>query len=220
MDAGSTTPHRVAASSTKRAFDATAAALALVVLSPVLIILAVLVRWKLGAPVLFLQERAGLNGRPFKIIKFRTMTDAKDDEGNLLPDHLRLTAFGKGLRSSSLDELPELINVLRGEMSLVGPRPLVVRYQSRYNAEQARRNLARPGVTGLAQVSGRNALTWEERFELDTKYIDEWSLLLDLKILLLTLGVVFSRAGVRSEGHATAPEFMGAAEQEEGSPHS
>ena len=199
----------VATSVAKRAFDVALAALALVVLSPVLLVTAVLVRRKLGAPVLFRQTRPGLLGEPFEILKFRTMTDAVGPDGELLPDEERLTPFGQLLRSTSLDELPELINVIRGEMSLVGPRPLIMRYLERYTPEQARRNLARPGITGLAQVRGRNALSWEERFALDVRYVDGWSLGLDLRILAETVVAVLRRDGISAEGHATAPEFMG-----------
>jgi len=199
----------VATSLAKRAFDVGLATLALVVLSPVLLVTAVLVRRKLGAPVLFRQTRPGLRGVPFEILKFRTMTDTVGPDGALLPDEERLTPFGQLLRSTSLDELPELINVIRGEMSLVGPRPLIMRYLERYTPEQARRNLARPGITGLAQVRGRNALSWEERFALDVEYVDGWSLGLDLRILAETVVTVLRRDGISTEGHATAPEFMG-----------
>src|SRR5690606_3604176 len=199
----------VATSLAKRAFDVGLATLALVVLSPVLLVTAVLVRRKLGAPVLFRQTRPGLRGVPFEILKFRTMTDTVGPGGALLPDEERLTPVGQLLRSTSLDELPELINVIRGEMSLVGPRPLIMRYLERYTPEQARRNLARPGITGLAQVRGRNALSWEERFALDVEYVDGWSLGLDLRILAETVVTVLRRDGISTEGHATAPEFMG-----------
>lgn len=193
----------------KRSFDVLASAFGLLVLAPILIALAVLVRSRFGSPVLFRQTRAGLDGKPFEILKFRTMTMETDAEGRLLPDDRRLTSFGKFLRGSSLDELPELINVVRGEMSLVGPRPLVMRYLARYSPEQARRNLVRPGITGLAQVRGRNELSWEERFALDVEYVDNWSFLLDLKILAWTVGSVLRREGISTEGHATAPEFLG-----------
>ncbi len=202
----------VATSLAKRAFDLILAVLALVLLSPVLLVTAWLVRSRIGTPVLFRQTRPGLRGEPFEILKFRTMTNEVDENGDPLPDEVRLTAFGKLLRSTSLDELPELINVLRGEMSLVGPRPLIMRYLSRYTPEQARRNLARPGITGLAQVRGRNALSWEERFELDVEYVDNWSLWLDVRILFETVVTVLKRDGINTEGHATAPEFMGSAE--------
>lgn len=199
----------VATSTLKRAFDLVVTAVLLVVSLPLTASVYVLIRRRLGAPVFFRQVRTGLNGEPFEIIKFRTMTDARDEQGRLLPDEERLPPFGAWLRSTSLDELPELLNVLRGEMSLVGPRPLVTRYLSRYTSEQARRNLAKPGVTGLAQVKGRNALSWEERFALDVEYVDNWSFWLDLKILYWTALVVLRRDGISTEGHATAPEFMG-----------
>lgn len=205
----------VATSLTKRVFDVTLASLGLVVLSPVLLVTALLVRYRIGSPVLFRQTRPGLRGQPFQILKFRTMTNAVDAEGQLLPDEERLTRFGQLLRSTSLDELPELINVVRGDMSLVGPRPLIMRYLERYTPEQARRNLARPGITGLAQVRGRNALSWEDRFALDVEYIDTWSLGLDVRILFETVVTVLRRDGISTEGHATAPEFMGERSSEE-----
>lgn len=200
---------RVATSRRKRAFDVTAASFALVILSPLLILISLVVRFWIGSPVLFKQTRPGLGGRPFTILKFRTMTNQVDEFGQLLPDEDRLTKLGKLLRSTSLDELPELLNVIRGEMSLVGPRPLIMRYLERYSPEQARRNLARPGITGLAQVRGRNALSWEERFALDVEYVDNWSFFLDIQILFWTIGAVLKREGISAEGHATAPEFMG-----------
>ena len=200
----------------KRAFDVAAAAVGLVVLSPVLAGVALAVRLRLGAPVLFRQERPGLHGRPFIMLKFRTMTDARDAAGRLLPDAERLTPLGRLLRSTSLDELPELWNVLRGDMSLVGPRPLLVRYLDRYTPEQARRHEVRPGLTGWAQVNGRNALTWEEKFALDVWYVDHASLALDLKILLLTLRRVLAREGISAAGEATMPEFTGTAGAEAG----
>jgi len=200
----------------KRAFDVAAAAVGLVVLSPVLAGVALAVRLRLGAPVLFRQERPGLHGRPFTMLKFRTMTDARDAAGRLLPDAERLTPLGRLLRSTSLDELPELWNVLRGDMSLVGPRPLLVRYLDRYTPEQARRHEVRPGLTGWAQVNGRNALTWEEKFALDVWYVDHASLALDLKILLLTLRRVLAREGISAAGEATMPEFTGTAGAEAG----
>ena len=200
---------RVASSISKRLFDIVISLAALLLLSPVFALVAGLVRWRLGSPVLFRQTRPGLNGAPFKIFKFRTMTDAVDAEGRLLPDDQRLPAFGQALRSTSLDELPELLNVLRGEMSLVGPRPLIMASLPRSTTEQARRTLARPGITGLAQVKGRNSLSWEERFALDVEYVDGWTFLLDLQILFWTVGAVLRRDGISAEGHATAPEFMG-----------
>ncbi|HHJ98668.1 MAG TPA: sugar transferase [Actinobacteria bacterium] len=193
----------------KRTIDIVASALGLIVLSPVLLVLAVLVAVKLGTPVFFTQDRPGLDARIFRLYKFRTMTDARDASGELLPDEARLTRFGRFLRSTSLDELPELWNVLKGDMSLVGPRPLLVEYLDRYTAEQARRHEVRPGITGLAQVSGRNAILWEERLALDVWYVGNRSLWLDLKILAMTVWKVVRREGVSSEGHATMPEFMG-----------
>lgn len=201
----------VATSLAKRALDLVASVVALVLLSPLLLVVAVLVKRRIGSPVLFRQARVGLNGQPFEILKFRTMTDERDADGNLLPDADRLPKFGAKLRSSSLDELPELLNVVLGEMSLVGPRPLVVRYLSRYTPEQARRHLTRPGITGLAQVRGRNELSWEDRFKLDTDYIDNWNFWLDVRILFETVGAVLNRDGISTEGHATAPEFLGEA---------
>lgn len=191
--------------------DFTAAFLALLVLSPLLLILMVLVRLKLGSPIFFTQVRPGLHGKPFKMIKFRTMTDARDADGNLLPDNIRLTAFGRFLRSTSLDELPELWNVLKGDMSLVGPRPLLMEYLPRYTPEQARRHEARPGITGWAQINGRNAISWEEKFKLDVWYVDNQTFWLDLKILVLTIKKVFVREGISAEGEATMPKFTGSA---------
>ncbi len=193
----------------KRVFDTMGSLVALVTLSPILLLLAVLVRLKLGSPVLFSQMRPGLCGKTFRLYKFRSMTGKCAPDGQALPDEQRLTRFGRLLRSSSLDELPELWNVLKGDMSLVGPRPLLPEYLDRYTAEQARRHEVRPGITGLAQVSGRNALPWDERFALDVWYVDNHSLLLDLKILAMTVWKVISREGVSNEGHATMPEFMG-----------
>ena len=193
----------------KRAFDLLLTVPAVLVLSPILFILGVLVRWKLGAPVLFKQQRPGLDGKPFFVYKFRTMREARDPDGILLPDEARLTDFGRWLRSFSLDELPELWNVLRGEMSLVGPRPLLMEYLTRYTPFQARRHEVLPGITGWAQIHGRNVLEWEKKFELDVWYIDHWSLWLDVRILLLTLWKTLRREGISQPGHATAPEFMG-----------
>lgn len=193
----------------KRTVDLAFSSLGLLFISPLLLGLALLVRIKLGAPVLFCQQRPGLFGKPFKMYKFRTMTDARDAEGNLLPDWQRLTAFGKFLRSSSLDELPELFNVLKGEMSLVGPRPLLMEYLPLYSPEQARRHEVKPGITGWAQVNGRNAISWEEKFKLDVWYVDNRSFWLDLKILWLTVRKVFAREGIAQEGQATAEKFMG-----------
>lgn len=176
---------------------------------PLLGVLALLVRVRMGAPVFFRQDRPGLHGRVFRLCKFRTMTDARDASGALLPDAARLTAFGRWLRASSLDELPELLNVLRGEMSLVGPRPLLVRYLERYTPEQARRHDVPPGITGWAQIHGRNALSWEEKFRLDVWYVDHGSLGLDLRILARTVGRVLRREGISAPDEATMPEFMG-----------
>ena len=193
----------------KRAFDIAASTSALVVLSPVLAITAYKVKKELGSPVLFRQTRPGLHGKPFEMIKFRTMKDATDKEGNALPDSERLTEFGKKLRASSLDELPELWNVLKGDMSLVGPRPLLMEYLPLYNAEQAKRHNVRPGVTGYAQVNGRNSLSWEDKFKLDTWYVEHQSLWLDMKILLKTVKKVIIRDGISAEGEATMTKFTG-----------
>ena len=194
----------------KRAFDIAASASALVVLSPVLAITAYKVKKELGSPVLFRQTRPGLHGKPFEMIKFRTMKDATDKEGNALPDSERLTEFGKKLRASSLDELPELWNVLKGDMSLVGPRPLLMEYLPLYNAEQAKRHNVRPGVTGYAQVNGRNSLSWEDKFKLDIWYVEHQSLWLDMKILLKTVKKVLIKDGINEAGEATMSKFMGA----------
>ena len=193
----------------KRLLDLGVSIPALVMLSPILTLLAGLVRLRLGSPVLFRQQRPGLHGRIFTLLKFRTMTDARDPSGRLLPDAERLTRFGRLLRSTSLDELPELLNVLRGEMSLVGPRPLLVQYLERYSPEQMRRHDVKPGITGLAQISGRNALSWEQKFDLDLQYGREMSLLLDLQILALTLLKMLRREGISQAGSATAEEFRG-----------
>jgi sugar transferase EpsL len=181
----------------------------LVLILPFLLFVTLLVRTKLGAPVFFRQVRPGLHGKPFTVHKFRTMTDERDSRGQLLPDEQRLTRFGKFLRSTSLDEFPALINVLKGEMSLVGPRPLLMEYLDRYSPEQARRHEVRPGITGWAQVNGRNAISWEEKFKLDVWYVDNQSLLLDLKILWMTFVKVFKREGISQEGQATMSKFMG-----------
>jgi lipopolysaccharide/colanic/teichoic acid biosynthesis glycosyltransferase len=193
----------------KRALDVTVAATGLVLGAPVMAGVAVAVRATMGAPVVFAQTRPGRSGKPFTIYKFRTMRDALDARGNPLPDDERLTALGKMLRASSLDELPQLLNVLRGELSLVGPRPLLMRYMSRYSRAQARRHDVVPGITGWAQINGRNAITWDEKFRLDVWYVDHWSLALDLRILALTALRVVRREGIAQEGHATMPEFMG-----------
>lgn len=194
----------------KRLLDIGLTLPALTVLSPLLALLALLVRVKLGTPVLFRQVRPGLHGKPFTIYKFRTMTEARDANGQLLPDAERLTKFGRFLRSASLDELPELINVLKGDMSLVGPRPLLMQYLERYTPVQARRHEVRPGITGWAQINGRNALTWEQKFELDVWYVDHVSLWLDAKIIVLTVWKTLRREGISQPGQATAEEFMGA----------
>jgi sugar transferase EpsL len=196
----------------KRLFDFLAALAGILMLSPVLLVLAVLVRRKLGSPVFFKQQRPGVNGKIFTMYKFRTMTDARNEDGNLLPDEDRLPAFGKFLRSTSLDELPELINVLKGDMSLVGPRPLLVQYLPRYSTFQARRHEVRPGITGWAQVNGRNALLWDEKFALDVWYVDNASFSLDLKILWMTVEKIIKREGINQEGQVTASEFMGSEE--------
>jgi lipopolysaccharide/colanic/teichoic acid biosynthesis glycosyltransferase len=180
-----------------------------VILSPIVFALACVIRARLGKPVLFRQTRIGYAERPFTFLKFRTMTDARDSRGSLLPDAERLTALGRFLRTSSLDELPQLWNVLIGEMSLVGPRPLLPQYLTRYNTRQRRRHEAKPGITGWAQVHGRNALTWEEKFDFDVWYVEHSSLWLDVKILALTLLKVFRRDGISQQGHATMPEFTG-----------
>lgn len=193
----------------KRFFDLIIALPALILFSPSLAILALLVRIKLGSPVLFRQQRPGLHGKPFTLYKFRTMTNARDAAGNLLPDTERLTPFGCFLRATSLDELPELWNVLKGDMSLVGPRPLLMQYLDRYTPEQARRHEVKPGLTGWAQVNGRNALSWEEKFRLDVWYVDNLSLWLDLKIIAMTVWKILKRDGINQPGQATAEEFMG-----------
>ena len=193
----------------KRVFDLLLTVVGLVVLSPVMLALALLVWIFHGRPVLFRQTRPGYRGVPFALYKFRSMTDARDPQGNLLPDEQRLTRFGRFLRASSLDELPELFNVLRGEMSLVGPRPLLMQYLDRYNAEQMRRHEVLPGITGWAQINGRNALTWPEKFRLDVWYVDHRSLWLDLKILAITLWKVLKREGIDQAGYVSAEEFMG-----------
>jgi sugar transferase EpsL len=193
----------------KRLLDLTITIPAMILLAPLFAILALLARRKLGSPVLFRQERPGLNGKPFTLLKFRTMTDARDDQGNLLPDKDRLTPFGRFMRSTSLDELPEFLLVLKGDMSLVGPRPLMMKYLDRYTPEQMRRHEAAPGITGWAQVNGRNAVSWEEKFAMDVWYIDHQALGLDLKIIALTAWKALKREGISEQGSATASEFMG-----------
>ena len=196
----------------KRPQDFCCALIALIVLSPILCVVAILVRIKLGSPILFTQERPGKDGKIFKLYKFRSMTDERDEEGNLLPDKIRLTKFGKLLRSTSLDELPELFNILNGDMSVVGPRPLLVRYLPRYNEHQARRHEVRPGFTGYAQVHGRNTITWEQKFDLDVEYVDNVTFLGDWKIIFQTVGTVLKREGISSETSVTMEEFMGTEE--------
>lgn len=193
----------------KRPQDLLCASLAIIVLSPIIGIIALLVRVKLGSPVIFQQRRPGLNAKIFNIYKFRTMTDSKDENGKLLPDEYRLTSFGKRLRATSLDELPELINIVKGDMAVVGPRPLHERYLPRYNECQARRHEVRPGFTGLAQVNGRNAITWEEKFDWDIKYVDHVTFLGDWKIIFKTIQVVLKHQGIDSDKAATMPEFTG-----------
>ena len=193
----------------KRPQDFCCVLLSTIILSPVMGITALLVRTKLGSPVLFKQERPGLNGKIFTLYKFRTMTDERDENGELLPDEARLTRFGKLLRSTSLDELPELINMLKGDMSVVGPRPLLVRYLDRYNAHQARRHEVRPGFTGYAQVHGRNAISWEEKFNLDVEYVDTITFWGDWKIIFQTVKTVLKREGISSDSSVTMEEFMG-----------
>lgn len=195
--------------SSKRAFDLILTIPAIILLAPLFFILSFMVAILLGSPVLFRQQRPGLGGRPFWLLKFRTMTDARGAEGGLLPDAERLTRFGRFLRTTSLDELPELMNVLKGDMSLVGPRPLLMQYLDRYTPEQARRHDVNQGITGWAQVNGRNAITWEEKFKLDVWYVDNWSLWLDIKIIAMTIWKIFKREGINQEGQATMEEFKG-----------
>ncbi len=198
----------------KRLFDVVGGSLALVVLSPIIVAVAATVRARIGSPVLFRQIRPGRNGEPFQIIKFRTMTDERAPDGVLLPDDERLGDTGRRLRRWSLDELPELVNVVTGDMSLVGPRPLLMRYLPLYTTDQARRHEVRPGLTGMAQISGRNDLAWERRFELDVWYVDNWSVWLDLKILVMTVGRVFTGRGVSEQGGATMSLFEGSSRDE------
>ena len=197
----------------KRPMDFLLALIAIVLLSPVMLIIAILVRIKLGKPILFKQERPGLNEEIFTIYKFRTMTDERDENGELLPDEMRLTKFGKFLRSTSLDELPEFLNILKGDMSIIGPRPLLVEYLSLYNEHQKRRHEVRPGLSGLAQVNGRNTLSWEEKFKIDIEYVDNISFIGDLKIIFLTVKKVFKREGINQEGEATIQAFKGSIEE-------
>jgi lipopolysaccharide/colanic/teichoic acid biosynthesis glycosyltransferase len=193
----------------KRIIDFFASLMGLIILSPIFILISIIIYFKLGSPVFFIQKRPGKNEKIFKMIKFRTMLDAKDKNGNLLPDEKRLTTFGKFLRSTSLDEFPELINVLKGDMSLVGPRPLLVEYLPLYNDYQARRHEMRPGITGLAQINGRNTISWEDKFDYDVKYIDNFSLLLDFKILFKTFIKVFRQEDINNQDHATMTKFKG-----------
>ena len=193
----------------KRPMDFMCALLALIVLSPIMLVVALLVRIKLGSPIIFAQERPGKNEKIFKLYKFRSMNDKRDEKGDLLPDEVRLTSFGKKLRSTSLDELPELINILKGDMAVVGPRPLLVRYLERYNEYQARRHEVRPGFTGLAQVNGRNAISWEDKFDWDVKYVDKITFVGDWKIIFKTIGTVIKREGISGGETVTMSEFMG-----------
>lgn len=200
----------------KRLFDLILSGAGLILLGPLMMIIALLIKNKLGTPIIFRQSRPGLYGAPFTVYKFRTMTDERDSSGNLLPDEIRLTKFGKILRKLSLDEFPQLYNVLKGEMSLVGPRPLLMEYLPLYTAEQARRHHVRPGITGWAQVNGRNAITWEEKFQLDLWYVEHQSFFLDLKIIYLTIRKVLKSEGISNGNHATMPLFKGVHNVEEG----
>ncbi|WP_414044572.1 sugar transferase [Macrococcus equi] len=193
----------------KRLFDIAVSGTALVLLSPVIVTSAVLIKKKLGSPVLFKQTRPGKDGEPFEIYKFRTMTDERDENGELLPDEVRLTDFGKTIRKLSIDELPQLLNVLKGDISLVGPRPLLMQYLPLYNEHQRRRMEVRPGITGWAQVNGRNNISWEEKFDLDVWYVDHRSFILDLYIIYLTILKVFKQADISQDGHVTVPVFTG-----------
>lgn len=199
----------------KRLFDFSASFFGLILLSPIIALVAWKIRKNLGSPVLFRQTRPGLNGKPFEMVKFRTMKDAVDAQGNPLPDSERMTPFGDKLRNSSLDELPELWNVLKGEMSLVGPRPLLMQYLPLYSKDQARRHEVRPGVTGWAQINGRNAISWEDKFKLDVWYVDNRNLWLDIKILFLTVKKVFVKEGISADGHVTIEPFTGQSKQSE-----
>jgi len=201
----------------KRFMDLIISLTGLVVTFPIMILIAFLIRLCMGSPVIFRQVRPGLHGKPFMMYKFKTMKDERDGQGNLLHDEQRLTRLGRILRSTSLDELPELWNVLKGDMSLVGPRPLLMEYLDRYTLEQARRHEVKPGITGWAQVNGRNAVSWEERFKFDVWYVDNWNLWLDVKILWLTLVKTVKREGISARGHATMPEFKGQENGEYGS---
>lgn len=193
----------------KRLIDIVCSGLGLIIISPILLIVAILIRTKLGAPIFFTQDRVGKDGRIFKMIKFRTMLDATDKWGEPLPDEDRLTPFGKMIRSTSIDELPELINVFKGDMSLVGPRPLLVEYKELYSPEQFRRHEVRPGITGWAQVNGRNSISWKERFELDVEYVENFNLFMDIKILFMTVFKVLKKDGISQDGHVTMEKFNG-----------
>lgn len=193
----------------KRILDIISSLLAIIILSPLLAVTAVLVKTKLGSPVLFKQERPGKDEKIFTLMKFRTMTDERDESGELLPDEVRLTKFGKFLRSTSIDELPELFNILKGDMSVIGPRPLLVKYLPRYNEHQHRRHEVRPGLSGWAQVNGRNSISWEEKFDLDVEYVDNYSLSKDINILFMTVMSVIKRDGINSDNDVTMEEFMG-----------
>lgn len=199
----------------KRILDIISSLLAIIILSPLLAVTAVLVKTKLGSPVLFRQERPGKDEKIFTLMKFRTMTDERDENGELLPDEVRLTKFGKFLRSTSIDELPELFNILKGDMSVIGPRPLLVEYIPRYNEHQHRRHEVRPGLSGWAQVNGRNSISWEEKFDLDVEYVDNYSFAMDVKILFMTVLNVLKKEGISSETSATMEVFMGTPEREE-----
>ncbi|MCR4923377.1 MAG: sugar transferase [Lachnospiraceae bacterium] len=199
----------------KRFFDILLSFIAIVILSPVYIILAILVRTKLGSPVLFHQDRPGLKGKIFPMYKFRSMTDERDEKGELLPDEVRLTSFGKKLRSTSLDELPELFSILKGDMSIVGPRPLLVQYLPLYNERQSHRHDVRPGLTGLAQVNGRNSLSWEDKFEYDVEYTEKYSFFMDVRIIFMTVKNVVKREGISPEGAATMDFFRGSKDKED-----
>lgn len=193
----------------KRSLDIIITTVSLIALIPLLSLIALVIRWNMGWPVIFAQERPGYKGNPFKLYKFRTMNNRMDEQGQLLPDAERMLSFGRFLRTSSLDELPELWNVLKGDMSLVGPRPLLMQYLDRYTPEQARRHEVRPGITGWAQVNGRNAITWEEKFKLDVWYVDNRSLWLDIKIIFMTIWKIIRREGISQKGQATMEEFFG-----------
>jgi sugar transferase EpsL len=200
--------------SSRRVVDVVVASFALAVLSPVMAVVAIIVRLRLGTPVIFRQERPGRHGEPFMIVKFRSMRDDRGPDGALLADEARLTRFGRFLRSTSLDELPELVNVVRGEMSLIGPRPLRMAYLPLYSPEQSRRHEVKPGITGLAQVAGRNALTWDEKFALDLRYVTQQSFWLDVRIVVRTIAQIFKFGDISAEGHATTPDFTGSLSQE------